>query len=132
MNDRRSVNGDRERDHGLDLGGIIGMDSKFASTVSYVPLKSIQPYRTQDEFLVAMREDLAEWFNVLYHLNMEESTLFQHLSTGVLLCQHANAFNEAVSFWFYLFKENPAKLITTTTMMRTKTTLLLGMIVTEI
>lgn len=72
-------------------------DQDSGSTVScYIPLKSIQTFQTQDEFLVAMREDLAEWFSALYDLSIQESNLLSHLSTGVLLCQHSNAFNDAM------------------------------------
>lgn len=67
------------------------------ATLTLAPLKSIQPYRTQDEFLVAMKEDLAEWLNAVYDLDMDESSLFAHLATGALLCRHANAFNAAAT-----------------------------------
>ena len=53
--------------------------------------RSVQPFRTQDEYLYAMREDLAEWFNTLYGTAITAETFFTELETGVLLCQHANA-----------------------------------------
>lgn len=52
--------------------------------------KSVQPYRTQDEYLWAMREDLAEWFDTLYDLEVTADSFFEQLETGVVLCQHAN------------------------------------------
>ena len=52
--------------------------------------KSVQPYKTQDEYLYAMKEDLAEWFNTLYGLDVTVDDFFEQLETGVVLCQHAN------------------------------------------
>ena len=52
---------------------------------------SVKPFRTQDEYLYAMREDLAEWFNTLYGTAITPAGFFKELDTGVLLCQHANA-----------------------------------------
>ena len=52
---------------------------------------SVKPFRTQDEYLYAMREDLAEWFNTLYGTSITAEDFFSELDTGVLLCQHANA-----------------------------------------
>ena len=52
--------------------------------------KSVQPYKTQDEYLYAMKEDLAEWFNTLYGLDISVENFFEQLETGVVLCQHAN------------------------------------------
>ena len=52
--------------------------------------KSVQPYKTQDEYLYAMKEDLAEWFNTLYGLDISVENFFEQLETGVALCQHAN------------------------------------------
>lgn len=64
------------------------------SLSSVLPRKSsFKPFKTHDEFLVAMKEDLSEWLNVLYNLDMDENTLMSHLDTGVLLCRHANNFN---------------------------------------
>ena len=52
--------------------------------------KSVQPYSSQDEYLWAMREDLADWFNKLYDLDIDAETFFERLETGVVICQHAN------------------------------------------
>ena len=52
--------------------------------------KSVQPFKTQDEYLYAMKEDLAEWFNTLYGLDVTVDDFFEQLETGVVLCQHAN------------------------------------------
>ena len=52
--------------------------------------KSVQPFATQDEYLYAMKEDLADWFNTLYSLRLAAVDFCEHLDSGVLLCQHAN------------------------------------------
>src|SRR6218665_1526756 len=52
--------------------------------------QSVQPFRTQDEYLYAMKEDLAEWFNGLYDLDIGVTSFFEHLENGVVICRHAN------------------------------------------
>ena len=52
--------------------------------------KSVKPFKTQDEYLVAMKEDLSEWFNTLYDVEIESDTFFDSIENGVILCQHAN------------------------------------------
>ena len=53
-------------------------------------LKSVKPYKTKDEYLYAMKEDLAEWFSDLYSLPINVDNFFEHLDSGTLLCRHAN------------------------------------------
>lgn len=51
-----------------------------------------RPFKSQDEYLVAMREDLAEWLQEMYPiLNITAETFMDKLETGVALCEHANA-----------------------------------------
>lgn len=53
--------------------------------------KSLRPFRTKDEYLYAMKEDLAEWFTCLYkEIILNADNFLEVLETGVLLCQHAN------------------------------------------
>lgn len=52
--------------------------------------QSVQPFRTQDEYLYAMKEDLAEWFNGLYDLDIGVDNFFEELENGVVICRHAN------------------------------------------
>ncbi|KAL4223694.1 cytoskeletal adaptor [Mactra antiquata] len=53
--------------------------------------KSLRPFRTKDEYLYAMKEDLAEWFTCLYkEIDLNADNFLEVLETGVLLCQHAN------------------------------------------
>ena len=65
--------------------------------------KSVKPYSSQDEYLWAMREDLADWFNKLYGLDIDAETFFERLETGVILCQHAN---NVQSFILQRLREN--------------------------
>ncbi|NXK81662.1 GA2L1 protein, partial [Amazona guildingii] len=52
--------------------------------------KSIRPFRSSEEYLEAMKEDLAEWFNTLYDLDIHADTFLENLETGAHLCRHAN------------------------------------------
>lgn len=55
--------------------------------------KSIRPFRSSEEYLEAMKEDLTDWLNMLYDLDMEAGTFLEALETGYTLCQHANNLN---------------------------------------
>ncbi|KAM9259865.1 GAS2-like protein 1 [Cariama cristata] len=55
--------------------------------------KSIRPFRSSEEYLEAMKEDLAEWFNTLYDLDIQVDTFLESLETGGHLCRHANNVN---------------------------------------
>ena len=52
--------------------------------------KSLRSFTTNDEYLFAMKEDLAEWFACLYKMQIDADTFLSILETGVLLCRHAN------------------------------------------
>ncbi|OCT98138.1 GAS2-like protein 1 [Xenopus laevis] len=55
--------------------------------------KSIRPFRSSEEYLEAMKEDLTDWLNMLYDLDIEAGTFLESLETGYILCQHANNLN---------------------------------------
>jgi hypothetical protein len=55
-----------------------------------VEMKSIQPYSTKDEYLIAMKEDLAEWFNSMYQTHITAQNFIEQLENGVIICFHAN------------------------------------------
>ncbi|GLH00331.1 GAS2-like protein pickled eggs, partial [Gryllus bimaculatus] len=58
--------------------------------------RSVRPFRSSEDYLLAMKEDLAEWLNVLYpELDVSADFFMEHLETGVALCKHANAVLEA-------------------------------------
>ncbi|NXN86016.1 GA2L2 protein, partial [Bombycilla garrulus] len=52
--------------------------------------RSIRPYRSSEQYLYAMKEDLAEWLKELYDLDIEVGTFLEVLETGAVLCSHAN------------------------------------------
>lgn len=56
-----------------------------------VEQRPFRPFKSSEEYLYAMKEDLAEWLNNLYpDSNMNVDNFFELLDTGVLLCTHAN------------------------------------------
>ena len=60
--------------------------------------KSLRPFKTKDEYLYAMKEDLAEWFKCLYEdIFITAENFLEVLETGVLLCQHANEVRKFVA-----------------------------------
>lgn len=57
--------------------------------------RGFRPFKSSEEYLYAMKEDLAEWLNNLYpDLYMTVDNFFDRLDTGVLLCRHANLVRE--------------------------------------
>ncbi|XP_055511833.1 GAS2-like protein 2 [Leucoraja erinacea] len=56
--------------------------------------KSIRPFRSSEDYLYAMKEDLAEWLNALYDLDVHVDMFAEALETGCALCQHANNVNQ--------------------------------------
>ena len=60
------------------------------NTLLVLQLKSLVAYKSNDEYLYAMKEDLAEWFMCLYQLDITVDNFFEILETGVILCEHAN------------------------------------------
>ncbi|XP_076305993.1 GAS2-like protein pickled eggs isoform X2 [Tachypleus tridentatus] len=52
--------------------------------------RPFRPFKTSEEYLYAMKEDLAEWLNALYELDITVDDFLERLETGVILCQHAN------------------------------------------
>ncbi|NXR13392.1 GA2L2 protein, partial [Semnornis frantzii] len=53
-------------------------------------VRSIRPYRSSQQYLYAMKEDLAEWLQEMYDLDIEVGTFMEVLETGAVLCSHAN------------------------------------------
>ncbi|CAG9861651.1 unnamed protein product [Phyllotreta striolata] len=54
--------------------------------------RPFRPFRSSEEYLYAMKEDLAEWLQTMYpHLNIAVENFMEKLETGVALCEHANA-----------------------------------------
>lgn len=55
--------------------------------------RPFRPFKTSEEYLYAMKEDLAEWLHTLYNLDINVDNFFEVLDPGVILCQHANKVN---------------------------------------
>uniref|UniRef100_A0A452IRM2 Calponin-homology (CH) domain-containing protein n=1 Tax=Gopherus agassizii TaxID=38772 RepID=A0A452IRM2_9SAUR len=53
-------------------------------------VQSIRPYKSSEQYLYTMKEDLAEWLKELYDLDINIGSLLEVLETGSLLCYHAN------------------------------------------
>lgn len=58
-------------------------------------IRPLRPFKSSEEYLWAMKEDLAEWMNTLYGLKLTPETFFESLDDGVTLCRHANKVLEA-------------------------------------
>ncbi|XP_061585144.1 GAS2-like protein 1 [Cololabis saira] len=65
------------------------------SNIQSAASKSIRPFKSSEEYLYAMKEDLAEWLNTLYELDISADTFMDGLETGCALCRHANNVNRA-------------------------------------
>lgn len=60
-----------------------------------VEQRSFRPFKSSEEYLYAMKEDLAEWLNSLYpDLYINVNNFMDRLDTGVALCKHANNVRE--------------------------------------
>lgn len=67
------------------------------SNIQSAASKSIRPFKSSEEYLYAMKEDLAEWLNTLYELDVTADTFMEGLDTGCALCRHANNVNRAAA-----------------------------------
>lgn len=64
----------------------------MANTV-LLEARSYRPFKSSEEYLYAMREDLAEWLNLLYaDLRINTDNFMDRLDTGVALCKVSNLF----------------------------------------
>ncbi|XP_029468788.1 GAS2-like protein 2 isoform X2 [Rhinatrema bivittatum] len=60
------------------------------SGIQGASVKSIRPFKSSEQYLLAMKEDLAEWLKDLYALEIGVDSFLEVLETGTVLCQHAN------------------------------------------
>ncbi|KAL8198783.1 UNVERIFIED_CONTAM: hypothetical protein K2H54_023936 [Gekko kuhli] len=60
------------------------------SGIQEATMKSIRPYKSSEQYLYAMKEDLAEWLKELYDLEVDVGSFLEMLETGTVLCRHAN------------------------------------------
>lgn len=50
--------------------------------------RPFRPFKSSEEYLEAMKEDLAEWLQTMYpHLNIAVDNFMEKLETGVALCE---------------------------------------------
>ncbi|XP_054710573.1 GAS2-like protein 1 [Uloborus diversus] len=67
-----------------------GLDSMDFEVTLLEP-RPFRPFKSSEEYLYAMKEDLAEWLNGLYEgLDLDADNFLEQMETGVILCQHAN------------------------------------------
>lgn len=68
--------------HDSDVIGGIG------GSYYHLERKSYRPFRNNEEYLVAMKEDLAEWLNTLYNdLDLNAENFISRVETGAILCR---------------------------------------------
>jgi len=60
------------------------------SGIQHASNQSIKPFKSGEEYLYAMKEDLAEWLGDLYNMGIDVNNIMEVLETGALLCAHAN------------------------------------------
>lgn len=60
------------------------------SGIQHASNQSIKPFKSSEEYLYAMKEDLAEWLGDLYNVDIDVNNILEVLETGALLCAHAN------------------------------------------
>lgn len=59
--------------------------------------RSYRPFKSSEEYLIAMKEDLAEWLNALYpELRINLDNFMDRLDTGVALCKVSVCHNDSL------------------------------------
>lgn len=82
----------RTRGHFYFIHGEHTHTITMANTV-LLEARSYRPFKSSEEYLYAMREDLAEWLNLLYaDLRINTDNFMDRLDTGVALCKVSNLF----------------------------------------
>lgn len=58
------------------------------SVAMLLEARPYRPFKSSEEYLEAMKEDLAEWLNTLYpELSINADNFMDRLDTGVALCK---------------------------------------------
>ncbi|KAI1293504.1 GAS2-like protein 1 [Halotydeus destructor] len=84
------MSSDKENDfHGDASSSCSGSDNSL-DFGSHVEVKSLRIFKTSEDYLFAMKEDLAEWLNSLYSIDINVTNFMSKLETGATLCRHAN------------------------------------------
>ncbi|KAF2364764.1 Calponin domain [Trinorchestia longiramus] len=71
--------------------GRSALEDENDSSILLLEKRSFRPFKNPEDYLYAMREDLAEWLNSMYELDITADNFFEKLETGEVLCQHANS-----------------------------------------
>lgn len=70
----------------------------MANTV-LLEARPYRPFKSSEEYLYAMREDLAEWLNMLYpELQINVENFMDRLDTGIALCKVSKFTNQNLNF----------------------------------
>ena len=73
----------------------------MANTV-LLEARPYRPFKSSEEYLYAMREDLAEWLNLLYpELRINVDNFMDRLDTGVALCRVSTFFYSIIYCLMY-------------------------------
>lgn len=73
----------------LECIAVESADGDEAQEVVLMEPRPFKPFKSSEEYLVAMKEDLAEWFHRLYYpqLNIDFDNFMDVLEDGVALCK---------------------------------------------
>ena len=56
-------------------------------------VRPFRPFKSSEEYLIAMKEDLAEWLQRLYpHLHIDVDNFVDLLEDGIVLCKVSSLF----------------------------------------
>ncbi|XP_013788197.1 GAS2-like protein pickled eggs, partial [Limulus polyphemus] len=67
--------------------------------VMHLEPRPLRPFKSSEEYLYAMKEDIADWLNTLYDLRITAENFIESLETGVVLCRHANQVVRTARDW---------------------------------
>ncbi|XP_047475124.1 GAS2-like protein pickled eggs [Penaeus chinensis] len=76
--------------HDASASPAAAQDAPDGDSIMLLEPRPFRPFKTSEEYLYAMREDLAEWLKNLYQLDINVDNFFEILETGEVLCRHAN------------------------------------------
>ncbi|KAJ8342915.1 hypothetical protein SKAU_G00328430 [Synaphobranchus kaupii] len=72
--------------------------------------RSIKPFKSSEEYLYAMKEDLAEWLKDLYDIDIAVNNFLEILETGDVLCHHANNVTRVAGDFLHMYGQQALKM----------------------
>lgn len=72
--------------HDASASPAAAQDAPDGDSIMLLEPRPFRPFKTSEEYLYAMREDLAEWLKNLYQLDINVDNFFEILETGEVLC----------------------------------------------